>query len=172
LIALAGKPLLSPPNPAYVVYFIMDLVQSWTPIFRIAHHKNLSMMCTHHGSGVPRIGQLTTDLWQPLDQYPCPHSYNLNEQSWMNSCAGWRNMTEGGFFGSVIKPCWLMTYVWGKLCGFSCYNIKCVVLIKAPISLMLQFISGMCDFWVFPLIISLGSWHICEVNFVVSSIKM
>jgi hypothetical protein len=28
LIALAGKPLLSPPNPAYVVYFIMDLVQS------------------------------------------------------------------------------------------------------------------------------------------------
>lgn len=147
------------------VYFIMDIVQSWATIFRIAHHKNYPW-CALMAQGFAEL-----DNWQ-LTSWSESLSTFIQLEPVMNELLCWMEKYDRrGFFCSVIKP-WLMTYVWGKLCGFSCYNIKFVVLIKAPISLMLQFISGMCDFWVFPLVKSLGSWHIFEVNFVLSSIKM
>ncbi len=57
-----GRKAIISPNPAYVCLFHHGHSSKLSYNFQDCPSQKLSMMCTHHGSGVPRIGQLTTDL--------------------------------------------------------------------------------------------------------------
>ncbi len=91
LIALAGKPL-SPLILLMFVYFIMDIVQSWATIFRIAHHKNYPWCALIMAQGFPELDNSQLTSWsESLSTF-------IQLETVMNELlSGWRNMTEGGF---------------------------------------------------------------------------